>query len=191
MSPCRSDFIFGPRTRSAWRQVSEDSPSNRRTRPFLLIACTPTLSPPIRAGSRRCSGIPAYGQVLLRLAICHLRTVRVVTRLRQRAQSFLLRSARCRAVRTVSSHLWVWRTVSEDSRSTEGSDLVIRVFPADCPSTAVCHCRSLERRVPGFIRRFQHTARFINVTTTVNFIVTAAVYRGFSSELCLAANPSL
>ena len=30
---------------------------------------------------------------------------------------------------------------------------------------------------------FQHIARFIYVTTTVSLIVTAAVYRGFSSPL--------
>ena len=37
----------------------------------------------------------------------------------------------------------------------------------------------------------QHIAGFFNVTTAVQPIVTAAVHRGFSSGLCLAANPSL
>jgi len=37
----------------------------------------------------------------------------------------------------------------------------------------------------------QHIAGFINVTTAVQPIVTAAVHRGFSSGRRLAANPSL
>ena len=39
-------------------------------------------------------------------------------------------------------------------------------------------------------RMFQQIARLIYVTTLVRFIVTAAVYWGFDSELRLAANPS-
>ncbi len=34
-------------------------------------------------------------------------------------------------------------------------------------------------------RVFQHIARFISVTTAVHSIVTAAVHRGFGSELLL------
>jgi len=36
---------------------------------------------------------------------------------------------------------------------------------------------------------FQHIARFVLGTTAVQPIVTAAVYRGFDQELCLAADP--
>ena len=53
-------------------------------------------------------------------------------------------------------------------------------FPADCPHFSLCH--SPGGRVAEDTRMFQHTARFICVTTTA-FIVTAAVYRGFDSEL--------
>ena len=48
-------------------------------------------------------------------------------------------------------------------------------------------------RVAEDTRMFQHTARFICVTTTA-FIVTAAVYRGFDSELrqdCSKLTPPL
>ena len=41
---------------------------------------------------------------------------------------------------------------------------------------------------------FQHTARFIYVTTTVNFIVTAAIHWGLSSRLrpaCAGLTPPL
>ena len=62
------------------------------------------------------------------------------------------------------------------------------VFPADCPHPADCHCRHLRARrssgeYRGIHRGFQHTAGFVNGTTAVQPIVTAAVYRGFSSEL--------
>ncbi len=47
-----------------------------RMRSFLLIICTPgivTLGLP--RSSRRCSDVPAYGQILLRQRSFHLRTV--------------------------------------------------------------------------------------------------------------------
>src|SRR2546422_5917421 len=46
-----------------------------------------------------------------------------------RARSFLPRSARCRAGRTVSSHHWVWRTVSEDSRTERFEPFLLIVRP--------------------------------------------------------------
>ena len=67
----------------------------------------------------------------------------------------------------------VWRSVSEDPLA--GFLLIVR--------TSRFVTRTQEgRRVAEDTRMFQHTARFICVTTTA-FIVTAAVYRGFDSEL--------
>ena len=62
------------------------------------------------------------------------------------------------------------------------------IFPADYLHSDIV---TATLAVAGDTQASQHIARFFNVTTTVNFIVTAAVYRGFSSELCLTANPSL
>jgi hypothetical protein len=62
------------------------------------------------------------------------------------------------------------------------------IFPADYLHSDIVTATSAVARDT---QASQHTARFFNVTTTVNFIVTAAVYWGFSSELCLAADPSL
>jgi len=62
------------------------------------------------------------------------------------------------------------------------------IFPADYLHSDIVTATSA---VVRDTQASQHTARFFNVTTTVNFIVTAAVYWGFSSELCLAADPSL
>jgi hypothetical protein len=49
-----------------------------------------------------------------------------------------------------------------------------------------CSCGQVVSDSQGF----QHMAKFISVTTTVLFIVTAAVHRGFGSRLRLAADPS-
>ena len=54
------------------------------------------------------------------------------------------------------------------------------IFPADYLHSGIVTATSA---VVRDTQAFQHTARFFNVTTTVNFIVTAAVYWGFSSEL--------
>ena len=72
----------------------------------------------------------------------------------------------------------VWRMVSEDS----GADFA-PAFPADCPHLSDFHCRRLHGEYRRIHRVFQHIARFVNGTTAVQAIVTAAVYRGFGSKL--------
>jgi hypothetical protein len=92
-----------------------------------------------------------------------------------------------------------WRIVSEDfsRRVTRETAAVASIddFPFSARSfllivrtgrivTATTRDgKSLDRAVPPDTRSFQHMARFIYVTTTVNLIVTAAVYRGFDQEL--------
>ena len=78
----------------------------------------------------------------------------------------------------------VWRKVSEDFAPPDA------IFPADCPHLPDCHCHRLRGEYWRIHRVSQHIARFVDGTTVVRSIVTAAVYRGFASELRLAAVPS-
>ena len=95
-----------------------------------------------------------------------------------------------------------WRKVSEDSGESRPFLLI------DC--TEKIFTAALPRRVLSDTQCFQHIAKFIYVTTTIEVvlnlltlnstsstrlfrlpmpIVTAAVYRGFDQELRLAADP--
>jgi hypothetical protein len=95
-----------------------------------------------------------------------------------------------------------WRKVSEDSGESRPFLLI------DCTERLSLPCSS--RRVLSDTQCFQHIAKFIYVTTTIEVvpiylptnstsstrlsrlpmpIVTAAVYRGFDQELRLAADP--
>jgi hypothetical protein len=67
-----------------------------------------------------------------------------------------------------------WRAVSEDPFR----------FPADCPHRTDCHCLFAEASTAGYLRVFQHIAKFYNGLEVIpTVIVTAAVYRGLGSEL--------
>ena len=107
--------------------------------------------------------------------------------------SFLPPSACRHAVRTLSSLVRsrterrVWREVSEDSVSV----LLDTAFPADCLHSARCHCHlamTSSGRYSGVPANSQILLRQRSHLRTV--IVTAAVYRGFGSQLRLAANRS-
>ena len=128
---------------------------------------------------------PAYGSVLLRLALFRetLGPFVIVTRLTRGGRGHFCRALHV-AVQTGLSH----PIAGSGVQSLRISRWTSAIFPADCLHSDIVTATSA---VAGDTQVSQHTARFFNVTTTVNFIVTAAVYRGFSSELCLAADPSL
>jgi hypothetical protein len=104
-------------------------------------------------------------------------------------RTFLSSSACRHAVRTISSPTFVrvWRVVSEDSESFDSA------FPADCPRLKHCYCRFASASSRGFsdfpaYSQIFLRLRLVNLRTV---IVTAAVHRGFSSSLRLAAEPLL
>src|SRR3989304_3375221 len=84
------------------------------------------------------------------------------------------------------------RQVSEGSRRCSDSS---RAFPADCPR--VGRLLTAGPRADEYRSVFEDFPAYGSVCLRLAFpnlrsvIVTAVVYRGFSSELCLAANPSL
>ena len=138
---------------------------------------------------------PAYGSVLLKLAKTNLRTVQVCYFRRvAEARSFLPRSACRHAARIISSRVLrgsgVWSLrVLEPSALRSG-----RAFPADCPHRSNCHCRVLRaherawRRVSADTPGVPAYSQICSRNYSGQPIVTAAVYRGFGSQLRLAAN---
>ena len=73
--------------------------------------------------------------------------------------------------------------VSEDSRKP------LRVFPADCPHPADCHCRNFAASTEGY-SGIPAYSQILELQWSES-IVTAAVYRGFSLQLRLAADRAL
>ena len=143
-----------------------------------------------RSTERLYEEFPAYGPVLLKLALPNLRTVRLLLLpiATSGAPAFLWRSSRRREDRTLSSRSEipdpVWRKVSEDSRTSPFEPFLLiartaRIFTAvdfTASSGGYTGCPSIW---PDFI------------TTVVRSIVTAAVYRGFSLRLHLTADRAL
>ena len=66
---------------------------------------------------------------------------------------------------------------------------IVRVFPADYLHWSDCHLRCFPQ-VPPDSSGFPAYSQIYFRNYDGQFIVTAAVYWGFPSKLCLAANPS-
>jgi hypothetical protein len=70
-----------------------------------------------------------------------------------------------------------------------------RAFPADCPHVRLIltalHSRASTERLCEEFPAYSSVLLRLAMANLRTVIVTAAVYRGFSSELRLAANPSL
>ena len=78
------------------------------------------------------------------------------------------------------------RIVSEDSQIP-----FFWAFPADCPHWMDCHCRFLDEYHQILTEFPAYSQVFLRNYNGQIFIVTAAVYWGFSSLLRLTANRSL
>ena len=131
---------------------------------------------------------PAYGSVLLRLAIPNLRTVRVVTRLTRGGRGHFCHALHV-SVQVGLSHLALHGASLAYSlwgSSRRSASSFLRIAPVSVGLLLPTLPASTRR----LLRVFPHTARFFNVTTTVHSYGRRLPGLQFRASL-RRANPSL